>query len=221
MQSGFKPCPASIEKENVCLLCLQSHIFARFTLLVDSPGVKTVLVDGLWGWRPRMSWLGRSLRRLGCGEVEIFSYDASGLQPLESAADEFARRYSGQGPIQVVAHSMGGIVIRTALWMHPAIRLEKSVFVNSPHAGSVWAHALPLPGIRQLRPGSELLQSLAGQSWDIRTMVIWCPGDLMVFPGSSACWPVAEIQLRCDIPFHNWPLFSPNFHKKIAGFLMD
>jgi len=181
--------------------------------------MRIVLVDGLWGWSQRMRWLAWRLEKLGCGSVEIFSYDASGLGPIEREADRFANNYANDDDLRVVGHSLGGILIRTAAMRSPGLALKRSVFINSPHSGSLVAHCLPLPGIRQLQPGSKLMRLLADQPWSAKTLAVWCPGDLMVLPGHSARWEKADELMKCDLPLHNWPLISPTFHRRIARFL--
>ena len=62
-----------------------------------------------------------------------------------------------------------------------------------PHQGSVWANVLPTSLIRQLRPGSPVLQELAEPAPGCRTRVtaVYSDLDQMVLPTSSG---------RCDHP---------------------
>ncbi|WP_330242429.1 lipase family alpha/beta hydrolase [Streptomyces sp. NBC_00525] len=69
-----------------------------------------------------------------------FPYDWR--KPLSTSADEFhtavlAAASPGQ-PVHVVAHSMGGLVVRTALMRHPDLwnHVGKVVFIGTPHYGS-------------------------------------------------------------------------------------
>jgi triacylglycerol lipase len=179
--------------------------------------MKTILLDGLWGAAWRLHGLRRSLQRRGFEEVEIFRYNSSGLVPLEELADQL-REFAGEGPVRVVAHSMGGIITRLAKARDPGWELRRVAFLCVPHQGSTLARLLPWAGIRQLRPDSDIIQMLARQDWTIPTLCVWCPGDLIVFPGSSARWPSAEVELPCLFPLHNWPVVSPFFHYRIADF---
>lgn len=179
--------------------------------------MRAILLDGLWGAPWRLFPFRRALLSEGFSPVEIFSYDSSGFTPLEVIADQFVQFWGEQKAV-VVAHSMGGLIVRLAKFRYPQLPIVASAFLCVPHHGSILAHLLPFPAIRQLRPKSELLQLLASQVWEIPTLAVWCPGDLLVVPGSSAKWEKATEILRCDVPLHNWPLFSPAFQKASGNF---
>ncbi|MFE9219383.1 esterase/lipase family protein [Streptomyces lavendulae] len=72
-----------------------------------------------------------------------FPYDWR--KPLLMSADRLYERMlaerdqgPGQNPIHLVAHSMGGLVVRTALMRHPEMwrHVGKIVFVGTPHYGA-------------------------------------------------------------------------------------
>jgi pimeloyl-ACP methyl ester carboxylesterase len=67
-----------------------------------------------------------------------------------------------EGNFDVVAHSMGGIVLRRALMDRPdlAARIERLVCVASPHLGTLAATRIPIPEARQLVPNSAWLQTV-------------------------------------------------------------
>lgn len=181
--------------------------------------MRTVLLYGLWGTPNRLNWLRRGLQRHGLDPVDIHSFNASGMVSIEALAEEFLERHAGGGPLRVVAHSMGGLVLRTALLLSPGLDLRRAVFINSPHAGTLAAYLLPFRGIRQMRPDSPLLAKLREQNWNIPSLAIWCPGDLMVVPGHNAKWDGASEMACCNTPAHIWPLFSRRWHRRIAEFL--
>lgn len=163
---------------------------------------------------------------MGFGRVEIFSYRSDGSVPIEALADEFAAFLhdpEGVGNM-VVAHSMGGLITRAAVARHPGLRIDRAALLCVPHAGSRVAGWIPpfihWPGVRQMAPGSEFLRWLDEQRWEIPTLGVWCPGDLMVIPGRHARWERAESELICHFPLHNWPLVSPGFHRRIGRFLL-
>lgn len=181
--------------------------------------MKTILLDGLWGAAWRLHGLRRSLRKRGFEDVEIFSYNSSGQVPLEELADQL-RDFAGDRPVRVVAHSMGGIITRLAKARDPHWALQQAAFLCVPHRGSALARLLPWRGIRQLRPDSEVMGFLAGQTWEVPTLCVWCPGDLIVIPGSSARMSDAREELVCHFPLHNWPVVSPFYHHRIADFFL-
>lgn len=182
--------------------------------------MKTILLDGLWGAAWRLTSLRNAIERSGLGPAEIFSYDSSGFTKLEDLAHEFAFRHAGQ-PLRVVAHSMGGLIVRLAKLYYPGLDLRAAAFLCVPHRGSLMARLLPFPAVRQMRPGSALLGQLAGQRWEVPTLAVWCAGDLMVVPGSSAIFEPAIRTLCCRVPLHNWPLVWPGWHQVVADFFHD
>jgi pimeloyl-ACP methyl ester carboxylesterase len=184
------------------------------------PPTTTIILDGIFG-RPKRF---RALRRVlddACGPTEIFHYNSTGFVPFETLAARLADRIRQvNAPVNVIGFSMGGIVIRTAKLISPTLPLRRAVFLNSPHAGSWLAYAMPMArGVRQLWPGSNLMKRLAAAPWDIPTLVSWCPLDAAVLPGRSANWPKAQESIRCNVPAHTWVVRSGSVHKRIATFL--
>ncbi|HEY5791698.1 MAG TPA: alpha/beta fold hydrolase [Chthoniobacterales bacterium] len=185
--------------------------------------MRAILLDGLWGYgEGRFRPMARAFERHGASRIEIFRYDCSGRSSFESLAREFTAfvRRSPE-PAVVLAHSMGGLVLRTALLHEPALPIRRVAFINVPHTGSWAGWLLPFAGIRQMRPGSAFLRRLADQAWEIPSLAIWCPGDLMVLPGSSARWARAHSTECCWVPAHIWPMVSPGWQKRIARFLFQ
>lgn len=183
--------------------------------------MRAVLLDGLWGYgQHRFRPMVREFERSGATRIDIFQYDCSGRVPFERLAQEFIAfvRQSTE-PAVVLAHSMGGLVLRTALMQDPDLPIRRVVFIHVPHTGSVAGWILPFAGIRQMRPGSALLRDLDRQPWTIPSLAIWCPGDLMVLPGWSARWVKAHLRECCWVPAHIWPMLSPGWQKRIARFL--
>lgn len=161
----------------------------------------------------------RTLERRGLGPIEIFAYNSTGLIRIEALADQLAS-FCGAEPVRIVAHSMGGIVTRMAKKRCPDLDLRKVAFLCVPHAGSLMAGLLPFPGVRQLLPDSPTLKELQEDPWEIPTMSVWVPGDLIVIPGGSARFPSSQKEVCCGIPLHNWPVISPFYHHQIADFFL-
>ena len=186
---------------------------------VIRPGMEIIIVDGIWGTHWDLHFLRKHLNR-EVAPARIWRYDNTGFSSLEKAAAALVTDLqASQRPVCLVGFSMGGLVIREALRQAPDLPLQKAVFLNSPHSGSLVAHLLPLPACREMRPGSRFLHRLEASPWDYPTMVTWCSGDLMIIPGESARWAKATHTLRFTMPAHLWPLISPNIHRSIADFL--
>lgn len=85
------------------------------------------------------------------------------MRPIDRYAERLAAELSLiDRPFDVIAHSMGGVVLRAALVIAPALRarIRRVVCVASPHDGTGSARFLPLPEARQLVPGSPWLKAL-------------------------------------------------------------
>ena len=179
----------------------------------------TLILDGIFG-RPRRFRPLQEALRSKCGPTELFYYNCTGLVRFEKLGEELAQRIRHLAtPINIVAFSMGGIVARVARMLDCTIPINRAVFINSPHRGSLLAYALPFTGVKQLRPNSSLMKQLAHAPWPIPTLAIWCPGDLVVIPGHSAKLAGAASTVRCDVPLHPWPVWSTRLRREIVAFL--
>jgi pimeloyl-ACP methyl ester carboxylesterase len=101
--------------------------------------------------------------------------------------------------IDLVAHSMGGLVARGAL-QDPRLRSRVATLLTlgTPHSGSHLARYGGQQYSRDLRPDSALLQGLASQiPWrgppdQPRLICFWSPADVALLPATSACVVGAE-----------------------------
>jgi pimeloyl-ACP methyl ester carboxylesterase len=80
---------------------------------------------------------------------------------IETVEDVLAA--TGAGKVDLVGHSLGGVIIALALMRNRfAGHVDLVVTLGSPFSGSPWAGMLPLaPLVRALRKGSPLLRRLA------------------------------------------------------------
>lgn len=135
---------------------------------------------------------------------------STGARGLDELAEDLARfvdeRFPGER-VSVVGFSMGGLVAR--YWVQRlggAARTDRLVTVSTPHHGTIPAAFLPLPGIRQIRPGSPFLTDLNRDASSLEACgvaSIWSPLDYMIIPPASARLGLGAE--RClFIPFHFW-----------------
>jgi hypothetical protein len=117
---------------------------------------------------------------------------------MGDAADDIAARIrelalvSGAGKVHVIAHSLGGIALRSALFRNPDLAgfIASGTTIGTPHNGTPWAHRffhwLPLIGgvVSNLEPGSDLLTLLNTNPHDegVRWTCVWSREDEVV-PG--------------------------------------
>jgi hypothetical protein len=171
-------------------------LFADDPLAARTP---VLLVHGLVDNRSVFSVMQRSLRRRGFADVCTWNYSPLLTDIARGAADLGAHvericAQTGHDRVHVVGHSLGGLIARYFVQRQGGDRrVESLVTLGTPHQGSLLAHVVPTPLIRQLRPGSPLLRELAEPAAGCRTAVtaIYSDLDQMVLPTSSG---------RCDHP---------------------
>jgi pimeloyl-ACP methyl ester carboxylesterase len=169
---------------------------SRGLLLGDvvAAGTPILLVHGLVDNRSVFTLLRRALRRRGFGQVLALNYSPF-TSDVRSAAGRLAElvertcEATGHERVHVVGHSLGGVVARYYVQrMGGDARVHTLCTLGSPHAGTTAAHLLPSALLRQLRPGSELLQELAAPAPGCRTRFVafWSDLDQLIVPKRSA-----------------------------------
>lgn len=160
-------------------------------------GRPVVLVHGLaadgcsmWGYRRALAATGRptSSPHLGGMFRPIEKY----AHRLALALDRLMALHPEGHGVDVVCHSMGGIVLRATLAMRPdlAARIKHVVTVASPHTGTAGARGLPLPEARQLRVGGAYLHTLPPLPAllpNARFTTIASDADAVVYPNETCC----------------------------------
>jgi triacylglycerol esterase/lipase EstA (alpha/beta hydrolase family) len=152
-----------------------------------------LFVHGLGGNRNNFLPMAAYLRLHGRKRAYRIHF-TSGL-PIPEMAAELARfirtvkKATGEKQVDIVAHSMGGVISRLAIMDH---RLRTSVrtlvTLGSPHHGTHPARYANTPKTRDLRPDSELMQRLAKAPWPkgVRGVTFWSRGDVFILPAESA-----------------------------------
>jgi triacylglycerol lipase len=134
----------------------------------SAPAARPVLlVHGFGGTKSSWSLLARTLSARGL-TVNAISYTPFGTS-VEQLADRLAVEVqgllsqTGADKINLVGHSLGGVVIAQAIAGGRLSGLVDTVVtLGSPFGGSPWANLLPFGAIvRALREGSPLLRRLA------------------------------------------------------------
>jgi pimeloyl-ACP methyl ester carboxylesterase len=126
-------------------------------------------------------------------------------RPVEAHATTVRRRLEAlagdHGQIDLVAHSMGGIVLRVVLRDAPALRphIGTVVTLGTPHQGTAaargWLSRIPEPA--DLHRRSALLATLPPLPSLIphaRVVTLGSPWDMVVYPPSSTTQPGAAHQ---------------------------
>lgn len=140
--------------------------------------------SNLWGIRRALEQRGRpteaiSLGRLPRGRRRLGNRIAPVLEALAGI--------SPTGRVDIVAHSLGGVVLRLILADRPdlADRVGRVVTLGSPHRGTAGIRGLPLgKAIHRLGRRSELLAGLPAIPASRVTTIAGIP-DLIVYPAST------------------------------------
>lgn len=165
--------------------------------------VPVVLVHGMIDNRSVFTVMRRGLRRRGFSSVHTWNYSPL-VQDIREAADQLGDhltrvcRETGHDRVHVVGHSLGGVVARYLVQRLDDSRVASLVTLGSPHSGSLWAHLLPTPLARQLRPGSDLITELRlpAPGRDTPITAVYSDLDQLVVPWASGRVEHADLHAR-------------------------
>jgi triacylglycerol lipase len=103
---------------------------------------------------------------------------------VREMTDEF------DGPIDILAHSMGGLSARWSIErLDPDLRVDDLVTLGTPHRGTSLAFFfVGTPGGRAMVPGSEFLSELNADGLEegVSYTAIWSDADGVIVPPNSA-----------------------------------
>ena len=174
-----------------------------YRMLVRDPGpapvqVPVLLVHGVLCNAGVWVRLARDLQRNGVNGLYTLSYGPP-LASIETFADQLERAIgavvaaTGSRRVVVVAHSMGGLVVRAHMRRYGSARIARVVTIGTPHHGSVMAWFFPGIALAQMRPGNAWLAALNRERLDpaVRFVSLWSWHDSMVAPQTSSELPGA------------------------------
>ncbi|UIJ60410.1 alpha/beta fold hydrolase [Amycolatopsis acidiphila] len=146
-----------------------------------------------------------ALEACGAGPVVSFSYSPL-VGKVQTAAARLADQIeqlcviSGEQQVDLVGHSLGGLIARYYVQrLGGHTRVETAVTIGTPHGGTIAARLpSPLPLVRQLRPGSDLLTELAGPAPGCTTRFVAYAGDTdqVVLPSRNGLIDHPELDVR-------------------------
>jgi triacylglycerol lipase len=168
--------------------------------------------------------LDRHLRLLGHTSVHRMNYLPLGAgvpalaERLAGRVEEI-RSLTGAPRIHVVAHSLGGILLR---WYVQELGGDRTVDVAitlaTPHEGTSAAYLWPERTARQLRPGSRLVRRLASgaQATPVRWIAFWSDADVLVRPHTAGRL-VAPVLEATNVRVHGIGHLSFLFSNEVIG----
>jgi pimeloyl-ACP methyl ester carboxylesterase len=185
--------------------------------------IPVLLVHGFIDNRSIFAVMRHSLRRRGFASVCSWNYSPL-LSDVARGAEDLGRHIericeqTGHERIHVVGHSLGGLIARYHVQKQGGDRRVHSlVTLGTPHQGSLWAHVLPTPLVRQLRPGSPLLGRLAEPAPDCRTPLtaIYSDLDQVVVPTASGRCEHPDLAVR-NVLVHGVGHMSLPIHRAVV-----
>lgn len=181
-----------------------------------------VFVHGLVANRSGFLPLQTFLRLQGHHRQYCFNYRSAGS--LEALALRLKRDIDAKirgGRIDLVAHSMGGLVARFYLQqLGGARRVNRLITLGTPHLGTHAATFVPSALVRQLLPDGPFIRHLNAlpPPKGLQVTSIVAGRDLLIQPVEAARCPFGD-ELRVDDAGHVELLFRPRVLAKVRDIL--
>ena len=170
------------------------------------------------GFLPLQTWL----RLRGHSRQLAVDYRSTGS--LEALALRLKREIDAHvqgGRVDLVAHSMGGLVARFYLQrLGGARRVDRLVTLGTPHRGTHAANFVPSALVRQLLPESRFIRELNAlpAPKGVHVTSIVAGRDLLVQPTSAARCPFGD-EIRLAEVGHLELLFRPRVFAEVSALL--
>ncbi|MFF9857890.1 esterase/lipase family protein [Streptomyces tendae] len=164
-----------------------------------------VLLHGFIDNRSVFLLLRRSLVQHGRHEIESLNYSPltcdirTAAELLGRHIEEICER-TGSEQVDVVGHSLGGLIARYYVQrLGGDLRVRTLVTLGTPHAGT---KVVPLanahPIVRQMRPGSAVIEELTMPAPGCRTRFVsfWSDLDRVMDPLETACLDHPDLSVQ-------------------------
>lgn len=155
-------------------------------------GTPIVLVHGYTQNRVDFLWLARALVRAGLGPVYGMNYPwfatVHGNAERLARFCEQVRRETGAAQVDLVAHSLGGLIAMEYVSRVPGATagVRRLVTIASPHAGVAWRGPILGACGPQMREGSAFLVERASRAVPVPCLSIYSTHDNVVHPPSTS-----------------------------------
>jgi triacylglycerol lipase len=150
----------------------------------------------------------------------VLFYDYPSRHGVEKAAinfREYLRKHVKGGRIDLICHSMGGIVARIYLQLlGGSRRVDQCITLGSPHKGTYNAYWIPTKVGDELRPDSKLIKKLyetQDNSNEVKITSIIAGSDNIIIPRVNSSY---EKSIHIPHTGHNGLLLSPKVMSTIA-----
>ena len=179
------------------------------------------LVHGLFSNSGQLDPILRTLQGQGftCYALDIQPNDGS--QPIEAQAEQVRTfidsKVAPNQPIQLVGHSMGGLVALQYLQdRQTAKRCRGLMTIASPHNGTILASFHSGAAGRQMTYNSSYLKDLNSRPISYPMTTYRSSRDLIIIPNNSPAVPFATNKI-IDSPGHNEVLREPAFLQSLVA----
>jgi pimeloyl-ACP methyl ester carboxylesterase len=178
-----------------------------------------VLVHGYLANRSSFYPLDLYLRARRLGPTLSFNYSsADGIEAAAVELRDFLRRHVRGGRIDLVCHSLGGVVARVYLQeLGGARRVDRCITLGTPHHGTYNAYWLPSRIGHELRPDSSLMRRVEAsrsRAARVRFSSIIAGSDNVVIPRVFSA--AADDTLHVPALGHIGLLYSPTVFRAVA-----
>lgn len=186
-----------------------------------------LLVHGIWDDASTFDVMERHLKEAGAHVSSISMQPNDGSAPIAELAEQLDAAASAlleagrSDTLDIVGFSMGALVSR--YWIQRArgrVLTRRFVSISGPHHGTRTAYFMRKAGVKDMRPGSPLLESLAQDDdpfGEVEVAVFYTPFDLMIVPPRSSKLPHAHLEQRFRVPLHGMMIT----HKRVLHALVD
>ena len=171
---------------------------------VEVASTPILLIHGIVDNHSIFAVLDRALRRRGFRNLAWFDYglltrDVRGAAGSWRWLSTGSASNSGYERIHVIGHSLGGLIARYYVQrLGGDQRVHSLITLGTPHSGTLLARAgQALPLVRQLAPGSELLNELAEPATcSTRFVAFYSDLDHVVVPSRNARIDHPDLRVR-------------------------
>ena len=226
LRLGFAATVRLVRNEFFALLGAGPRMmFFRVLVPDDPPGPSSspvLLVHGVLCNAGVWTSMRRRLAAAGVGPLYAISYGPP-LASIELFADQLAAKIdailaaTGARGVDLVTHSMGGLVTRAYLRRYGSAKVRGAIMIGTPHAGSVHAWMFPGTSLSQLRPGNAWLVELNAVPVPPSPPIVsmWSWHDSMVAPQLSSLLEGARNVELAGVG-HNALLTDPDVARRVA-----
>ncbi|MFH8338831.1 esterase/lipase family protein [Streptomyces sp. AM6-12] len=185
--------------------CAPAPVAGGTARLPVRPSPPVVLLHGFIDNRSVFVLLRRSLAQHGGQRVESLNYSPLTCD-IRTAAELFGRHVeeicarTGSDRVDIVGHSLGGLIARYYVQcLGGDLRVRTLVTLGTPHSGT---RVAPLadahPIVRQMRPGSVVIEELSRPAPGCRTRFVsfWSDLDPLMDPLETACLDHPDLDAR-------------------------